>query len=93
MRLAAGPAAPAVVVPPRKKTPDLVAVLIGVAIPYGIYDVNENRGALVVGVSHDTPTFAAHAIAYWWRQEGSHRYSGSRQLLILADTGGKTSTA
>jgi DDE family transposase len=25
---------------------------IGVAIPYGIYDVMENRGALVVGISH-----------------------------------------
>jgi hypothetical protein len=25
---------------------------VGVAIPYGIYDVRENRGALVVGVSH-----------------------------------------
>src|SRR3984957_15218097 len=61
---------------------------IGVAIPYGIYDVMENRGALVVGVSHDTPAFAAHAIAHWWHQEGSTRYSGSRQLLILADTGG-----
>jgi hypothetical protein len=64
---------------------------IGVAIPYGIYDLHENRGALVVGVSHDTPAFAAHAIAYWWRQEGSRRYSGSRQLLILADTGGSNS--
>jgi hypothetical protein len=64
---------------------------IGVAIPYGIYDVMENRGALVVGVSHDTPAFAAHAIAHWWRQEGSTRYSGSRQLLILADTGGSNS--
>ena len=61
---------------------------IGVAIPYGIYDVTENRGAFVVGVSHDTPAFAAHAIAHWWRQEGSQRYSGSRKLLILADTGG-----
>jgi hypothetical protein len=61
---------------------------IGVAIPYGIYDVHENRGALVVGVSHDTPAFAAHAIAHWWRQEGSQRYFRSRQLLILAHTGG-----
>jgi hypothetical protein len=61
---------------------------IGVAIPYGIYDMHENRGALVIGISHDTPTFAAHAIAHWWRQEGAPRYSGSRQLLILADTGG-----
>ena len=64
---------------------------IGVAIPYGIYDVMENRGALVVGVSHDTSAFAAHAIAHWWHQEGSTRYRGSRQLLILADTGGSNS--
>jgi len=61
---------------------------IGVAIPYGIYDLMENRGALVVGISHDTPAFAAHAIAHWWGEEGSTRYHGSRQLLILADTGG-----
>jgi len=64
---------------------------IGVAIPYGIYDVTENCGALVIGVSHDTPAFAAHAIADWWQQEGSTRYRGSRQLLILADTGGSNS--
>jgi hypothetical protein len=64
---------------------------IGVAIPYGIYDVRDNRGALVVGVSHDTPAFAAHAIAHWWRQEGSRNYCNSRQLLILADTGGSNS--
>jgi hypothetical protein len=64
---------------------------IGVAIPYGIYDVLENRGALVVGVSHDTSAFAVHAIAHWWHQEGSTRYRGSRQLLILADTGGSNS--
>jgi len=61
---------------------------IGVAIPYGIYDLMENRGALVVGISHDTPAFAAPAIAHWWDEEGSTRYHGSRQLLILADTGG-----
>jgi len=60
----------------------------GVAIPYGIYDLLANRGSVVVGVSHDTPTFAAHAIAHWWRQEGLLRYPRSRQLLILSDTGG-----
>jgi hypothetical protein len=42
----------------------------------------------VAGVSQDTPAFAAHPIAHWGRQEGAQRYSGSRQLLILADTGG-----
>jgi hypothetical protein len=63
----------------------------GVAIPYGIYDVREHRGAVVVAVSHDTPAFAAHAIAHWWPHEGSPRYGGSRQMLILADTGGSNS--
>jgi hypothetical protein len=61
---------------------------IGVAIPYGIYDVQDNRGTFVIGVSHDTPAFAAHSIAHWWDQEGSRRYRRSQQLLILADTGG-----
>jgi len=60
----------------------------GVAIPYGIYDLLANRGSVMVGVSHDTSAFAAHAIAHWWRQEGSVRYPRSRQLLILSDTGG-----
>jgi len=32
---------------------------IGVAIPYGIYDGIENRGALVVGVSHGIPSSIA----------------------------------
>lgn len=36
---------------------------IGVAIPYGIYDLLANRGAVFVGVSRDTPCFAAHSIA------------------------------
>ncbi len=62
---------------------------IGVAIPYGISDLTHNRGTLVVGVSHDTPAFAAPAIAWLWRQEAASRYSGSRPMLILADTGGR----
>src|SRR3979490_1155268 len=53
-----------------------------------MYDLTENRGTFVVGVSHDTPAFAAHAIAHWCDQEGSQRYSGSRRILILSQTGG-----
>ena len=37
----------------------------GIAIPYGIYDLLANRGLVMVGVSHDTSAFAAHAIAHW----------------------------
>ena len=61
---------------------------LGVAIPYGIYDPPANRGSIVVGVSHDTPAFAVHSIAHWWRREGLMNYPRARQLLILADTGG-----
>ena len=64
---------------------------IGVAIPYGIYDLPANRGFIVVGVSHDTPQFAVSSIARWWNCQGLQRYLGAKKLLILADTGGSNS--
>lgn len=64
---------------------------IGVAIPYGIYDLLANCGSIFLGVSHDTSAFAAHSIATWWKREGSRRYNRAHQLLILADTGGSNS--
>ena len=64
---------------------------IGVAIPYGIYDLLANHGTITIGVSHDTPAFAANAIATWFLREARSHYPDSRQLLILADTGGSNS--
>ena len=60
----------------------------GMAIPYGIYDTQANRGAVFVGTSHDTPAFAVDAIAQWWLKEGCQRYPAARELFILADGGG-----
>ena len=60
----------------------------GVAILYGIYDPQANRGALFVGVSHETSAFAVSSIRAWWLREGRERYRHSKHLLILADTGG-----
>jgi hypothetical protein len=60
----------------------------GLAIPYGIYDLQANRGLVVVGTSHDTPQFAVEAICQWWRREGCRRYPQAPELLILADSGG-----
>lgn len=60
----------------------------GMAIPYGVYDLQANRGMVVVGLSHDTPEFAVDAISHWWRGEGSRRYPNAPELLILADSGG-----
>lgn len=60
----------------------------GIAINYGIYDVAANRGHMFVGIHKDTPAFAVDSIAKWWKQDGAKRYSGCRELLILADAGG-----
>ena len=63
----------------------------GVGISYGIYDPPNNRGTVCVGISHDTPAFAAHSIATWWKREGSRRYGRAPKVLILADSGGSNS--
>jgi len=58
------------------------------AIPYGIYDLQLNRGFVYVGTSADTSAFAVDAIATWWTNEGRQAYADADSLLILADGGG-----
>lgn len=60
----------------------------GVAIPYGIYDITQNRGTVVVGTSHDTPQFAVDCIETWLVTSGFRIYGQFDELLILADSGG-----
>ena len=64
---------------------------IGMAVPYGIYDVQQNRGTVIVGTSRETPAFAADAVGRWWLLEGSRRYAGADTLLLLANCGGGNS--
>src|SRR5271169_254213 len=59
----------------------------GVGISYGVYDPLHNCGTVCVGISHDTPAFAAHSIATWWKREGARRWGRVPRLLILADAG------
>jgi hypothetical protein len=61
---------------------------LGKAVPYGIYDLQHNRGYLYVGKSADTPQFAVEMIARWWTTEGKDLYPHANKLLILADAGG-----
>ena len=70
---------------------DFRSLASGIAIPYGIYDPQANRGSVFVGVSHETSAFAVASIAQWWRREGCQRYPKSKRVLILADTGGSNS--
>src|SRR5438093_671350 len=77
--------------PIRVQIHDFPSMSIGKAVPYGIYDVAQNRGFVNVGTSHDTPDFAVESIRLWWEQEGHARYSGADSLLVLADSGGSNS--
>lgn len=73
---------------PQVKDHDFRSEAVGIAVPYGIYDVTRNTGFLVIGKSADTPEFAVNSIATWWERQGKKVYPGAQRLLILADTGG-----
>jgi hypothetical protein len=60
----------------------------GVALPYGVYDLNANHGYLFIGTTHDTADFAVDNVVRWWTHHGKRRYPGKSELLILADGGG-----
>lgn len=70
---------------------DFPSYASGKMIPYGIYDTVANQGAVYIGLSHDTASFAADSICAWWQQYGSARYPSARRILILADSGGSNS--
>jgi transposase len=64
---------------------------LGVAIPYGVYDLARNEGWVSVGIDHDTAEFAVESIRRWWRRMGKRVYPQAKQLLIVADAGGSNS--
>ena len=61
---------------------------LGKAIPYGVYDITQNRGWVSVGIDHDTAAFAVHSIQQWWLQMGKATYPSATELLVTADCGG-----
>jgi len=60
----------------------------GKAVPYGIYDLVENKGWVSVGINHDTAQFAVESIRRWWHHMGKERYPAAKELTITADSGG-----
>jgi hypothetical protein len=75
----------------RVKDHDFRSEADGIAIPYGVYDIQANRGSVFVGTSHDTADFAVDNLVRWWRFDGHRRYPSVKRLLILADGGGSNS--
>jgi len=74
--------------PEQVKVHDFPSEAVGRAVPYGIYDLQHNRGTVYVGQSADTPTFAVDNIAHWCRTEIPERFPDATHLMIEADCGG-----
>jgi hypothetical protein len=77
--------------PYRVNDRDFRSDATGMAVPYGIFDMQTNHGFVVVGTTYETPAFAVDAIVLWWETFGRKLYSRTDQLLILADCGGANS--
>jgi transposase len=67
---------------------DFLSLADGKAIPYGIYDLVQNRGFVNVGIDHETAEFAVESIRRWWHTVGKALYPGQHEVLITADGGG-----
>jgi len=67
---------------------DFRSQALGLAILYGIYEPQANRGSVYVGTTHDTPEFAVQSISDWWCRKAKRHYPAHSHLLILADGGG-----
>lgn len=60
----------------------------GKAVPYGIYDISDNKGYINIGINHDTSEFAVASIKRWWNNLGKDKYAQARRIMITADCGG-----
>ena len=61
---------------------------LGRAVPYGIYDLQHNRGNVYVGQSADTPEFAVDNLVRWCETELPRFYPEATMLFLEADGGG-----
>jgi len=61
---------------------------LGIAIPYGVYDLTRNEGWVNVGIDRNTSEFASATIGHWWKKMGKSVYLKAKELLIMADSGG-----
>jgi transposase len=74
--------------PEEVRVHDFIDRELGRAVPYGIYDIADNKGWVSVGVDHDTAAVAVNTIRRWWSTMGQERYPNAKRLMITADGGG-----
>lgn len=78
--------------PREVNTYDFPDAIQGKAAPYGVFDVNLNKGWVSVGTSSDTAQFAVNSIESWWNELGKIAYPNAKELYINCDGGGSNST-
>lgn len=78
--------------PTKVNVYDFINKDLGKAIPYGVYDIQNNEGFVNVGISHDTASFAVASIRKWWEEMGRINFKNSKKILITADGGGSNSS-
>ena len=64
---------------------------LGKVAPYGVYDLQLNKGWINLGIDSDTAEFAVESIRRWWRKIGKTTYLNATTLTITADCGGSNS--
>ena len=61
------------------------------AIPFGIYDIQQNTGFVNVGMDHNTAEFAVASLRKWWNLEGKYLYKEAKHVMLTADSGSSNS--
>jgi len=79
--------------PEEVRVHDFLDKQLGKAIPYGVYDLQNNQGWVSVGIDHDTAQFAVASIRHWWTQMGRRRFPAARELLAPPTAAEATATA
>lgn len=77
--------------PTQVKVHDFEDKMLGKVAPYGIYDIDKNKGWINLGIDHDTAEFAVESIRRWWTKVGKLKYPKAKNLTITADSGGSNS--
>ena len=70
---------------------DFASLASGVVIPHGIYDLQQNKGYLSLGVSKDTSEFLCDNLRYHWHTSINKEYPQATEMLLLMDGGGSNS--
>jgi hypothetical protein len=71
---------------------DFLTEASGVAVPYGVFNIQDNTGRVNVGISKDTAEFAVQSIRNRWYRMGIYYHNNADSLLISADGGGSNSS-